>query len=419
MTDPREGFQIEREFGPEDFYSYPLGFENGFWFNNVYDSDVGAWRFQTSSDRFTGYTDRGYLSADLPLGAQPAIITPRFQGGYWWLWGASNQGLYSGFPVPYLIWSDDLETWHKVTFANGFGSGTGGNAAYAGLPTYYAAGDFYWTFIILTGSGFDELAQVYIATGDSPTADWTIDLDNQLLQVPSGYSPGEYVYYYRVRSSAAGQWLSNIWAGFNTDSQVNDGRPFLAYGVRHDDYTDYVVRHPETDSPLTDWSDPAVIDRRYDDGGGPVGQGPLDEDANPASITAGGGYWVALASEGEGLYWSSGLPIDNSWEFLSLPGLVTSLTVEYGDGVWVVAGLDVDGNIRVFSGATPEQIVEVDVEPPSVQYAYYYYWELNYGFYEGGGEWWIYFYTENEDGDWRESYLIPGGSNDGWGILLI
>lgn len=417
MSDPQDGFEIAFESGPDGpFFPYAYGFQNGLWFG--YDATVLPPNVPliTSPDHFVPtYTERGIPNSVL-TGAEQFYTAPHYERGVWWL-GAYKTAL--GVKVPYLLWSDDLETWNTVAFA-GTLSGVVGEIAVVSSPTYYEAGGYWWSVVEMYIGG-DSTQQAYIATGDTPTAEWTIHLDNPLMEHAidsTGSSPD------RMFARFSGSNVSSVWlrggafSEFGRQTRLNDGRPFVAYLSRwvsgSDTVYDFIERHASTLSPLSSWSSASVLERLRVNVGGFTYEGPAPEDGDIGSLTAGDGKWGILRYPGGGVYWSSGFPIDGPWEFVETPNIATATTLEYGDGTWVVAGYDEDGGFRIYAGDTPATLAEVEIEDyPALTYSY---WDEG-RLYQGDGEWQAYVYTEDDDGNWREFYFTPS-EGGGWGIAL-
>lgn len=411
MQDPRNGFKIERIF-TEDQYPYDAG--GSYW--------KGLW---VSSDGFRLYSADDYFAARIPRGYLP---TPEGAGGFILPFiGVRNEIVWAGgdhTTDAFLYWSDDLDTWNAVDFDL---SDLASELAvpYTNLsisrPFYHQQSGRYFVLIGVYRDGLNYLHWITgrIASATSLGDTWT--LGPEVFAAPAeAFGVTEFV----VGSSGAWPICHLTDSG---EIVVIQGTAWnLAYYEEGVGYT-----FPETyyyedaariaSSPTASFTTTTLAEFTQDTTGVIPGYTTVSDTTGgflpvpffaQGNLRQKGALWTIGGTEYQQVdAWASSLI--GPWYAPSLPvGLVPPARWSYGDGVWLVYGLDGGGNPILRAGdsiSTATEPVEWEVAGP-----------LDYidAWYSGDGEWRGYCYPADED-YWPDYWLSTSYSEDGiWGIEL-
>lgn len=412
MSDPRDGFEVERIF-TEAEYPYDAG---GAYWKGLWVTSDGS-RLYSAPDYFAATTARGYLPTKDSGGTTITMPFLGFRNEV--AWAGTSYGLTSA-----LFWSDDLDTWSEVDFD--LSDLSDALAEYdarfvIGAPFYHPQSGRYFAFVGVWRqegpSGNLCWLAGRIASATSPGATWT--LGPEVFAAPPEATG-------RIEFHADGYFYDRFV--HLTDSGQIVVIQATAWEMPYYDYPNPPV-YPNTlyyadvarvaSSPTALFTTTTTLAKFTLDSTGVI----------PGFVTVSdvtGGYAVFPGYLGYNLHYQGGLwnigfyefvvsawasDLAGPWNTPSLPtGLVPPARWAYGDGVWLVHGLDSSGNAVARAGDsidTATEPVEWEVAGPLIRID---------AWYSDDGEWRGYCYPDDEDG-WPDYWLIASGGG-GWGISL-
>lgn len=384
MGDPRDGFEIVREFTQDDFYFGPDNetyFSDGVWsrsLNYIEGEGFDTTHAYTASDLFGPWEQRG----EFPGEGHSAFRKVHDA----WLVYASARWWYS----------TDLETWQQIAY-DGFATPR------ARPPIWDDQSGQWWTWIeISTGVAA-------LATASSITD--TFDV-HTLVTLPVIDEPGD-------------KFLPLFYGG-DDSGQTKVGRKGSTYFTvylssnQNETYTaSYVdIILAETDDLMGEWT-PTVL-QRYGAYGNthylnenyllPEALGDVIYPVLPNAIALEAFDWLHWDDDEwvvirDGDLWRS-TEMDGTWEFYEGPFYYVQ-----GDGLWLRRNQTTEGDPDIRVGTSPSSLEPVDFEATNPLYPYV--------TYHGDGAWLGYWYSENEDAtEWTDHYLEPPDGSGGWGVTL-